>query len=188
MYKKTIFTLLATLGVANSAFAANDTQINAGIVNIQTCVSESKYGLKEKENFEQVQSRFSQLISEQEKQLKEIADKLQDADYMDGLSKEAESELKAKFSSLNEELMRYQNLFYQTIQQANAKLWQAMNEHIQTASQEVAKKKNLNMIINKETSFFYNPKLDVTEDIIKVMDKQYEVTEKSAKKESPEKK
>ncbi len=56
---------------------------------------------------------MSSTLEKTDKELEEMAKKLQDQDYMDGLSPTAENDLKQKFQTLSQEFSRYQNQYYQ---------------------------------------------------------------------------
>ena len=162
---------LATLSL--SAFAAD-----FGIVNFGTCIADSKFGKQEQASFEALKKQMSTQLEETEKQMNEIAAKFNDAEYLDSLSPEAETELKTKFQTLNEELSRYQNQYYQVLNQANMRVVQILGTHINSASEQVAKNQKLAMVINKEACFFYNTDLDVTPLVVTEMDKSFEIEAK----------
>ena len=116
---------------------------------------------------------MASLLEDTEKQLGDLTAKFNDPEYLDGLSPEAEEELKNKFRTLNEELGRYQNQYYQVMNQANMRIVQTISTGINSASEKVAKDKKLNMVVNKDACFFYAPTLDVTNLIIAEMDKNF---------------
>ena len=74
---------------------------------------------------------------------------------------------------LNEELARYQNQYYQVMNQANMRTMQTLAASINTASEKVAKDKKLTMVVNKDACFYYSPDRDVTTLVISEMDKNY---------------
>ena len=166
------------LSFSSTAFADNN---SFGIVNFTTCITDSKMGKDEQASFDNLKNQMSSHLEETEKQLNELAAKFNDADYMDGLSPEAEDELKNKIRNLNEELMRTQNQYYQVLNQANMKIMQVIGATINTASEKVAKDKKINMIVNKDACFFYNPSMDITNLVIAEMDKNYEIDAKKNK-------
>ncbi len=157
-------------------------ELKTGIINFTTCITESKYGKQEQEAFDQVKNKMIALMNDLEKQLKEIAEKLQDSEYIDSLSPEAEQETKSRFQALNEELGRYQNQYYQVMSQANMKFIQVMNTHVSSASQIIAKKENLSMIFKKEACFYCDPNQDMTILAISEMDKKFEQESKVEKR------
>lgn len=143
------------------------------LVNFKTCVEKSKIGKQEQTNFENMKKQMEDVLAEKEKSLKELSGKFSDEDYLDSLSSEAEAELKHKFRSLNQELGQHQQQFYQVLQQANFKIVQKINDEINEASKSVAKTKSLDLIINEEGAFYFNPVLDISEDVVKVMDDKF---------------
>jgi outer membrane protein len=174
MNRKSILTLLTLLGLSAGAFAAPETQSPVGIVNFSTCIAESKLGKQEQASFESLKNQMSSLLQDTEKQLNEISTKFNDPEYLDGLSPEAEEELKTKFRTLNDELSRYQNQYYQVLNQANMRIIQTISGNINTAAEKVAKEKKLSMVMNKDACFFYAPQLEITSFVISEMDKGFD--------------
>ncbi len=174
MIKHFFCILTACVGMFTTGFAATDTKPQVGIVNFATCMSDSKYGKQEQGSFDSLKKQMASLLEDTEKQLNELAAKFNDAEFMDGLSPEAEMEMKTKFQTLNEEMNRYQSQYYQVMNQANLKIYQNMMGKIQTAAEKVSKDKKLNMVMNKEACFFFMPTLDVTNSVIAEMDKLYD--------------
>lgn len=179
MFRKFLFCALALIGLSTGAYAAADTKPSVGVVNFANCMSESKLGKQEQASFESLKKKMTSLLEDTEKQINEIAAKFNDAEYMDGLSPEAEDELKNKFRALNEEINRYQNQYYQVLNQANMKIIQSMGANIQEASQKVAASKSLTMVMNKEACFFFVPTLDVTNLVIAEMDRDFDQKSKA---------
>jgi outer membrane protein len=178
MKKHTIALLLAGFGLTTGAIAADVPAY--GIVNFASCVMESKLGKQEQSSFETLKKQMASLLEDTEKQLTELSGKFNDKEYLDSLSPEAEEELKIKLRTLNEELGRYQNQYYQVLNQANMKLIQVMQSNINTAAEKVAKEKKLAMIINKEACFFYSPALEITSSVVAEMDKTYDTDSKKS--------
>ncbi len=178
MKKNLFLAILTSLGLSTAAMANANQSV--GVVNFTTCITDSKQGQKEQASFEALKKQMTALLEDTEKQMREISSKLNDAEFVDGLSPEAEDEMKIKFRTLNEELNRYQNQYYQVLNQANMKLVQTMSSNINSAAESVAKEKKLDMVINKEAFFFHNNKLDVTSFVIKEMDKRFDEEAKAA--------
>lgn len=165
--------------IAVSSLAAEN--VVTGVVNFTTCVTDSKHGKKEQENFESLRKQMASMIESTETQLREISAKFEDTEYLDSLSPKAEEELKIKFQTLQEELGRYQNQFYQVLNHANHQMVQKISSSISTASKQVAEKNKLDYVINKEACFYIRPDLDVTTQVISEMDKKYDLDAKSKK-------
>jgi outer membrane protein len=172
MKKRLILALLTTACLPFAAFSAEPTP-NFGIVNFATCVSDSKLGKQEQASFESLKKQMTTLLEDTEKQINELAAKFNDPEYLDGLSPAAEEELKTKFRTLNEEMGRYQNQYYQVMNQANMRIVQTLGASINTASEKVAREKKLGMVVNKDACFYYIPSLDITQAVITEMDKNF---------------
>jgi outer membrane protein len=176
MSSRYILIVLIAFGCIGGALAEGATPPaqSFGVVNFGACVSDSKLGKQEQASFETLKKQMTSLLEETEKQLNEINTQFNDPEYLDGLSQEAESELGMKFEHLKEELSRYQNQYYQVLNQANMRIYQIMSVQINSAAEKVAKDKNLLMVINKEACFSYAPQLDVTNLIISEIDKTFD--------------
>nr|NGX64062.1 hypothetical protein [Candidatus Anoxychlamydiales bacterium] len=87
---------LALLLICSSSIFALDAKSVIGVVNFMDCITQSKYGKNEQEQLENIKNQWSALIEETEKELTELNAKFEDNDYLDGLSPEAEEELKMK--------------------------------------------------------------------------------------------
>ncbi len=166
------------------AFAADAPVI--GVVNFATCITESKSGKKEQENMETMRKQMSSMIEDTEKEIREIAAKFEDSEYLDSLSPKAEEELKTRFQALQEDLGRYQNQFYQVLNHANYTMIQKMSGTIAKASEKVAGEKHLDYVMNKEACFYIRPDLDVTSLVIDEMNVHYDLEAKADKMESSE--
>ena len=130
---------------------------------------------------ENLRKQMSSLIENTEKELREISSKFEDTEYLDSLSPKAEEELKIKHQTLQEDLGRYQNQFYQVLNHANYQMAQKMSTSISSAAEKVAKLKNLDYVMNKEACFYIRSNLDVTPLVIEEMDKTFELEAKAKK-------
>lgn len=177
--KKHYFSLIAaTLALSSSAMAADTPSI--GVVNFASCITDSKLGKQEQASFESIKNQMTAMIENTEKELNELAAKFNDPEYLDGLSPEAEEEMKARFRSLSEEMNRYQNQYYQVLNQANMRVMQTINTSINTAAEKVAKDQKLSAVLNKDACFYFAPKFEVTKSVIAEMDKNFDAEAKVA--------
>jgi len=172
MKNKYFFAILITLIVFSTGAFALDSK--AGIVNFMNVIVESKYGKKEQEQLENIKKQWSSLIEETEKELKDIQSKLDDQNFLDGISPEKEEELKLKQQTLNQDIAKYQNQLYQILNQANYYFIQKISNIISKTSEKIAHDKKIDVILNKEACFFSNPKLDITDLVIKEMDVNFD--------------
>jgi outer membrane protein len=126
-----------------------------------------------------VRKQWDSLIEETEKELKNIAAKFEDQEYLDGLSPEAEQELKIKYKTLNEDLAKYQGQLYQIMNQANMFFYQKLSSLVAKASEKIANDKKLTIVLNKEICFYHEPSMDITSLVISEMNKNFESEMKS---------
>lgn len=175
--------------VSPSTLCAADTfptrQLKIAVVNFKTCVEKSKIGKQEQGTFEAMKKQMEAILADKEKSLNEMAGKLSDADYLDSLSPDAETELKRKFRAVSQELSQSQQQYLQTLQQANVKIIQKLAETIGKASQKVAKDLKLDYVLNEDGAFFYSPDLDVSNQVVVEMDVIYEKEMKDASAGQP---
>jgi outer membrane protein len=160
---------ILSLFLSTACMAAEST----GIVNFGTCITDSKLGQHEQASFESLKKQMAALLEETEKNLGELTAKFNDPDYLDGLSPEAEQEMKERFRTLNEEMSRYQNQYYQVMNQANMRIIQTLTQAISDASQIVSKEKKLSFVLNKDACYFYAPATEITSLVIAEMDKAF---------------
>ena len=171
--------LFGTLPLQAADAPANKA-INIRLVDFKSCIEKSKLGKKEQENFDAMKSQMEKIVEEKQKAINEIADKLSDADYVDSLTADAETDMKRKFRAMSQEFSQMQNQYYQLLQQANMKILQKIAETISAASETVARNNHFDMILNSEGSFFNDRSLDVSDLVVKEMDKLYEEEQKKA--------
>lgn len=164
-----------------AASAKGDQGFKLRYINFKTCVEKSKFGKQEQTNFEALKKQMETLLSEKEKTLNDMDSKLNDPDYLDSLTPEAETELKRKFRGLSQEASQQQQQYVQTLQQANFKILEKLDELIAKAAEIVAKKNGYNSINNDDNSFFYDKDLDISQEIVTVMDEIYEKEAKEPK-------
>lgn len=175
---KFLLSAAAALALVAGEAIADETPV-IGVVNFVACVTESKAGKKEQENMESMRLQMTSMVEGTEKELREIASKFEDPDYLDSLSPKAEEELKSRFQALQEDLGRYQNQFYQVLNHENQKMVQKLQVNIGKAAETIARQRNLDYVMNKEACFYIRPDLDVTDSVIGEMDKNFELEAKA---------
>lgn len=178
-FRKNLFLSALFLSLVGGAAYAAESSI--GLVNFMSCIMDSKYGKQEQQQMEKIAQNLNSLIEETEKELKSLSEKFEDKDYMDGLSPEAENEMKMKNQTLNEDLMKYHNQRYQAMQQAENFFIHRLTTAVSTASETVAANKKFDLILRKDLAFYADPKMDVTKLVIEQMDKNYDEDQKKQK-------
>ncbi|MCH9609592.1 MAG: hypothetical protein S4CHLAM45_15240 [Chlamydiales bacterium] len=171
--KKLLLLIAAATLVSSTPGFAEDMKL--GFVNFKNCLEKSKQGQQEKNAFEILKKNMQETLENTDKELSEIASKLEDQDYMDSLSPTSEEELKQKFHGLSSEFSRYQNQYYQLLNQANYKMFQSLHELVSSAAEKVREKCELSLILNEESTFSYAPALDITDIVIEEMDRLFDL-------------
>lgn len=171
---------------ANLPAAEQSQVLTIRTVDFKQVIEKSKLGKKGQENFEGLKSRLEKNAEEKMKELKELADKSNDRDYIEGLSPDAHADLTRDFRTKEKEYAELQNTWLQMLQQANVQILQKIAETVQKASQNVAKANRFDLILNSENTFFANPTLDVSSLVVDEMDKIFAEEEKTnVQKEQP---
>lgn len=165
--------ILAALAATTLTFADETPANKTGVVNFADCVTNSKYGKQEQENFENLRNQMQQLAQDTEKQLKEVVEQMNDADHLDGLSPDGVKELEAKYKTLSEEMGKYQNQYYQVLQQANQKMVFTMQTRIAAAAESVRKTHGYTNILNKDACFAFSD--DITNLILEQLDAKFDI-------------
>ncbi len=173
-YAITAVLTLMTTGLCATDAAAPTSILKIGVANFRKCVEESKKGKYETAALESMQTQMESSLQELQKQLTEVSAKLNDPDYLDGVTQDAENELKHKYRTLGQEYQMMQQQFMQALQQANLKVIQNLAELISSTAKDVAQSKQLDTVFNEEAVFYANPALDVSEEIIFRMNKKYD--------------
>lgn len=169
------------VGVLCAATTSNGNSVKVGVVNFKECVEKSKVGKHEQEVFEALKKQMENSLIEKEKTLNEISAKLNDPDYIDTLSSEAEAELKHKFRAANQEISQYQNQYYQALNQTNVKIVQQLHDVIEKTVTNIAKEMGLDLVLGEEGLFYYNPTIDITSKVVEQLDKMDKAALESTK-------
>lgn len=163
----------ADINASTGPVTPSNKPLKLAVVNFKTCVEQSKLGKQEQAGFESMKKQMESALEEKEKTLNDMAAKFNDPDYLDSLSAEAETEVKRKFRALSQELSGYQNQYMQILQQTNYKVIQKLTDAVSNTSAQYAKENKIDLILNEE-SFFYSIELDISKEIIALMDKQFD--------------
>jgi outer membrane protein len=144
-----------------------------GIVRFKDCAETSQVGKAEQQNFDKFKNNFQTTLGEKQAELQKMQGQIEDPDYLDSLSPEAERELRQNMRRLAGEFQQMQQYFMQSAQQANYHSLQTISGSVADSAEVIAERLGLDLVINAESCFYLSPKYDVTEQIIVDMDKQY---------------
>lgn len=176
-------TLIILTGIACTAMlqAENNIPHNTAVVNFKDCIEQSLYGQQEQNTFESARKQMVENYEKKEAEFKEMGAKLNNAEYLDGLSNEAVEELNNNYRAKNQEIIQYRSQLYDTMNQMNMLFLQKMKDAITLASGTVANKKGYSIILPEDSCFFCSPDINATSEVIEEMNTAFEA-EKNAKK------
>lgn len=157
-----------------------------GIVNPTSCMEKSKFASAKREEIETFGKELQVKLESLHKEYKEVEDKLKNTEYVDSITPEAEKALENEKAAKAQKLGMAQSEFSQMMQQKQMEFYQALQENIGEASQQIAQEKKLDNIASKDLFFFFDQKLDVTDEVISKMDELFEQKEFEAKKATSE--
>jgi Skp family chaperone for outer membrane proteins len=122
---------------------------------------------------EKQKTEMEKILKDLEVQLNETHKKRSDQDYLDALSPQAIDDLNQTYQNQIEDIKKAQSQYYQVLQQAQGRMYNVIHMEIKKASEKVAKDRNLDTILQSEAAFFSTNDLDVTEHVVKEMDKNF---------------
>ncbi len=174
------FTLFALALLTSQMLLAD----GIGVVDFKAVLEKSKIGKAEQTAFANLRDQMTGIVEKTEKDLEDVVKKLEDADYMDGLSDDAQQELQKKFQTLSQEMGRYQGQYYQILNQAQMRLLQELQTKVSESAKVIAEKQKLSLVLDEEACFYFNEKLEITDAVIKELDTRFdkESAEKDANK------
>lgn len=167
--------------------ASVDNSLNIGIVNTKKCLENSKLGKEEQANFEKLKNQMETRLQEKKQALDEIEAKLDNSDWIDGVSDEAVNKLIRERKAIRLEGEQLQNQYMQTLQQVNMSIVQKLTDSINEACKELAKRgyqgKKPAIILTDEACTYFDASFDYTNPIVAIMDELF-VSEKKTKDSS----
>ncbi len=149
-----------------------------GTVDLEKCVTESKTGQEEQKKVKETESQMQTLLKDRQKELEKITHQLNDPDFVDSLSPEAEKELTAQYQKLSEEYGLYQNQLLQVMQQTNMQFYETMLKHVKKAATTVSKEHKMPFIIRKDLCLSFPSSADITPQIVAAMDRAFDANQK----------
>lgn len=178
-----IFAACATvtsLSAQSATSFSSQQSLKVGVINTRRCMEEAKASKHERTNLEKMKSQMESVLKDKEKAIQSIQSKLQDEDYMDSLSDEAERELKHKRKTLMEEGMELNKQFVDTLENANMKIVQSLIEQISKICKEIAvdPTQPLDIIFTSEACTYYGEQLDITDRVLAKLDARFDAEQK----------
>lgn len=163
-----------------SALAATTlTCSDFGVINVRRCFEQSKEGIAAREMFDNLNKEMTESLTKLDNEIKELSEKLNDEDYREGLTDEALSEEEKKFETLLQERDGKHSQFAQQLNQTNMLLGESILDRITRSSQNIAKKRQLKMVLQQESVLYFEDGLDITDEVLKEVDALFTSEEKN---------
>lgn len=167
------------IAVLFSAAAYADDVIKVGVVNFATCMEKSHLGKEETNKLESLRNEMIAVYETKQKEFQEVAEKLNNPDYLDTLTQDAEGELQAKAQNLSQELQIMGQQTGQALQQAEMKMYQSVKTEIDNAAAYIAGEKDFDFILNKDSCFYFKRPQDITPLVVKELNRHFQPGESS---------
>lgn len=166
--KKILFLALCAVG----SLSATDVP-KLGVVDFELCASESKIGKEEAASFNSLQSKAMADMQSMEKERQDLAKKLEDQDYLDGLSPDAQQELHQKIQNHQMKMQMAGENYEKTLRQTYQVMEEKLSSNVKTAAEKIAQDKKLDMVIPSRFCIYSIPTLNITDSVIKKMDESF---------------
>ncbi|NPB05247.1 MAG: OmpH family outer membrane protein [Aquificae bacterium] len=150
-------------------------------VNGDALMEQTRYAQELKKEVEARVAEIQRRIEEQTEQIREKLETLQKELESGLLSEEVKREKEQEFLRLQEELRRYQVQYQQEVQQYLQQEFLKFNELVKAALKALAQVEGFKAVVNCGDLLYYDPSIDITEEVAKTIDQLAE----QAKKENP---
>lgn len=170
---------LSALAFAQPAFGESE-NLKMAVADFESCIEKSQQGMNEKKTLEAMGKQISDIMSSKETELVDLSKKLQNPDYIDGLSPKAEEEEIMQMRRLQQEFAQAQQQYQGMVGQAQMQFMEKMMKAVSEASAEVAKNKGFDAVVPQKILFYFNPDMDVTDQVIQAMNKNYSASNPDA--------
>ena len=171
MFKGLVMTALVTILTAGMAATASAAELKVGVVDMQKAIQSTVAGKKAKKELEGEFEKKKKELKKKEDDLKKKAEDFEKKKMVlsDKIREEKQGELQEEMMKFREELGKSQTV----IQEKERDLTKPILDKIQKVIGEIAKEKDLSLILEKseQSVMFAKPDLDITDDIVKRADK-----------------
>lgn len=173
---------LVSMLLLSGSLSAADVVPKLGVVDFDLCATDSKLGKEESTSFTSLQNKAMADMQAMEKERVELAEKMKDQDYLDGLSPEAQQELQQKMQNQQMKMQLAGENYEKTLRGAYQAMEDKLSTSIKTASEQIAQEKKLDMVIPSRFCIYSIPTLNVTTEVIKKMDELAQKDQAGSKK------
>lgn len=162
---------LLVLSLFLCAAVAAKAEFKAGVIDMQKAIQSTDSGKKAKKELEKEFEKKKGDLKKKEEELKKRAEEYEKKKMVlsDKVREEQQADIQQDMLKFREELSKSQMM----IQQKERDLTKPILDKIQKAIAEIAKEKDLSVVLEKpeQSAMWAKPDLDITEDVIKKANK-----------------
>ena len=151
-------------------------EFNVGLVDTKAVFENHPKAQQAKENMEQDITKFQNIFQAKQEEIKGLKEKL-DAHAL--LSDEEKEKQKKVINDKIAELMKYKEDMSGELEAKEQELTKEIVDDIYGAISEIAKTKNLQLVMEKGSTLYAAKGLDLTEDVMKMIEGRNKVSQKS---------
>jgi len=151
-------------------------EVNIGLVDTKTVFESHPKAQQAKESMEQDMTKFQNMFQAKQEEIKTLKEKLDSATL---LSDEEKEKQKKVINEKITEIMKYKEEISSELETKEQQLTKEIVDDIYAVISEIAKKKNLQLVMEKGSTLYAASGLDLTEDVMKMIE---EKSQKSSNK------
>gem|GEM_PF-4221427 len=148
--------------------------LSFGYVSMMFCCTHSQYGKKEMDRLNHESAKIRHYISEVHQQIQELEEKLQDPDYLDCVTPDAEEEIRVRLISLQKEEKRRRRVAEGQLRQMEFQFVQDVSRLAVEAAKHVAEDQKLSFIVKDEQFLYCQNGHDCTNAVVGEMDRLHQ--------------
>ncbi|MEK7275469.1 MAG: OmpH family outer membrane protein [Candidatus Desantisbacteria bacterium] len=149
-------------------------EVNIGLVDTKSVFENHPKAQTAKESMEQDIAKFQDTFQQKQEEIKALKEKLDSATL---LSDEEKEKQKKVINDKIAEIMKYKEDISTEIEANEQKLTKEIVDDIYTVISEIAKSKNLQLVIEKGSTLYAATGLDLTNDVMEMIGKRNQKTE-----------
>ena len=169
-----------------------DGQLKIAFVLIDTLTSQYELYKEASENFQKKQANAESTINAKGKSFANQVQEFQRKAQSNQLTQQQYESEQARLGKLQQDIQDLQQRLSASLQEEYQKELQALTDTIQNFMKSYAKEKGFDYILCKSSGIdnvlYGNPKFDITDEVVKALNKRYAKQKKSAPKKAEEKK
>ncbi len=147
-------------------FASLNFALDFACVDSQKIVTQSKYVAKAQKVFRTLMEKYQKKLIEKQRKIEQLRKELQHGFLSESAKKKKEDEIQR----LEREIRELQLEAQEQLNRKKEELEEKVFKKVQAVVKDVAKKKKLKVVFDCAAMIYYEPKVDITSDVLKKLD------------------